>query len=55
MVDIDDPSSQNVDNGEVHNITKSWPDPMMDASDMAVGTPPLLIFSLSRSAQMSLP
>ena len=40
-----DSSGQNFDNGEVHKIPKSWPDPTVDADDMTVGTPPL-IFSL---------
>jgi hypothetical protein len=43
---MDDPSDHNEDNSEVHNIPKSWSDPTVDASDMAVKSPPLLIFSL---------
>ena len=43
---LDDPSGQNEDNDEVHNILKSWPDPTVESGEMAVGAPPLLIFSL---------
>jgi hypothetical protein len=43
---LDDPSGQNEDNDEVHNILKSWPDPTVESGEMAVEAPPLLIFSL---------
>jgi hypothetical protein len=43
---MDDLYGQNEDNDEVHNIPKSWPHPTVDAGDMAVGAPLLLIFSL---------
>ena len=34
---MNDPSGKNEDNDKVHNITKYWPHPTVNAGDMAVG------------------
>ena len=43
---MNDPSGKNKDNDEVHNITKYWPHPMVNAADMAVGALLLVVRGL---------